>query len=688
MEINEYLPMFLAESREHLQDLNLAVVRVEETPDDAETIDEIFRIAHSLKGMSATMGFERIAALTHAMEDLFEVLRVRRGGLDREAIDVLLECLDALSATFEAIDTEGVETLAEAPLVERLEALVRSQSEQQDDEPVERPRPDQLEALAGGRRVVQLLVRLEDATLMPSVRALMTLTALADHGELLASIPAEDAVEEFDGRTIEMWLASDHEDASLEAAAHAVPDVTEVTLADASAADAEVSQPPPAPAATDASDALDGAPQESDVAGEVPAASIANEPQQPPTSAAGAAPERRTTAATSTVRVDAERLDQLMHVMGELVVHRTHVESLLEKTGVPGLQDAMNDLTRSSQALQAMVMQVRMIPVEAVFLRFPRLVRDLSGKLAKKVDLVLAGSDTELDRTVVDALGDPLVHLVRNSLDHGLEPEEEREAAGKPPTGTLEIAAHHTGGSVLISVRDDGRGIDPARVAAKAAERGLIAPDAIESVDMAQAIELLFSAGFSTAEEMSDISGRGVGLDAVRTTIRGLGGEVLVQSELGAGTTTQIRLPLTLAIVATLQVEAQGQPFVIHLDRVEMTVKLEDYPMRRVGGQRMLVLRDEVLPVLDLASSLGYPQATAATYGVAVRGSEGRVVLAVDHLVGQRELVTRPLPDGVGAHAALSGGAVLSSGQIALVLDCDALTATVKNEVAAVAAAV
>jgi two-component system chemotaxis sensor kinase CheA len=335
-----------------------------------------------------------------------------------------------------------------------------------------------------------------------------------------------------------------------------------------------------------------------------------------------------------------------------------------------------------------MVMQVRMIPVEAVFLRFPRLVRDLSGKLDKKVELLLSGSETELDRTVVDQLGDPLVHLVRNSLDHGLEPPEERVAAGKPAAGTLEISAQHTGGSVLISVRDDGRGIDPVRVAGKAAERGLIAADAVDSVDMGQAIELLFSAGFSTAEEMSDISGRGVGLDAVRTAIRGLGGEVLVQSELGAGTTTQIRLPLTLAIVATLLVEAQEQPFVVHLDRVEMTLKLEDYPLRHVGGQRMLVLREDVLPILDLAGSLGYGEATGASYGVAVRGADGRVVLAVDHLIGQRELVTRPLPDGVGAHPALSGGAVLSSGQIALVLDCDALTATGKNEAAAVAVAV
>jgi two-component system chemotaxis sensor kinase CheA len=688
MEVNEYLPMFLAESREHLQDLNLAVVRVEETPDDADTIDEIFRIAHSLKGMSATMGFARIAALTHAMEDLFEVLRIRRGGLEREAIDVLLECLDALSAAFEAIDTEGEEKLEQEPLVERLEALVRSQSEQH-TVVLERPDPAQLQAAAGGRRVVHVLIRLDEAALMPSVRALMALAAISDHGEILASLPAQDAVEQFDGDTIEAWLASEHEDELVQASVLAVPDVAEVILTDADTATAGEPRPAArkrgkrgkAAASVDASEVAAGEPEaESELAAAAAEAA--------PAPAANGAGERKTTAATSSVRVDAERLDQLMHVMGELVVHRTHVESLLERAEVPGLHEAMNDLTRSSQALQAMVMQVRMIPVEAVFLRFPRLVRDLSGKLDKKVELLLSGSETELDRTVVDQLGDPLVHLVRNSLDHGLEPPEERVAAGKPAAGTLEISAQHTGGSVLISVRDDGRGIDPVRVAGKAAERGLIAADAVDQVDMGQAIELLFSAGFSTADEMSDISGRGVGLDAVRTAIRGLGGEVLVQSELGAGTTTQIRLPLTLAIVATLLVEAQEQPFVVHLDRVEMTLKLEDYPLRHVGGQRMLVLREDVLPILDLAGSLGYGEATGASYGVAVRGADGRVVLAVDHLIGQRELVTRPLPDGVGAHPALSGGAVLSSGQIALVLDCDALTATGKNEAAAVAVAV
>jgi two-component system chemotaxis sensor kinase CheA len=662
MDIESYLPMFLAESREHLQELNLAVVKVEEDPGNAETIAEIFRIAHSFKGMSATMGFAHIAALTHAMEDLFEVLRERRGGLDREAIDVLLECLDTLGAAVEAVERDGQEELDETRLVERLHALVRSQTETAPAAP-SRPLPDDLVRLAGGRRVLHVQATLGDDTLMPSVRAFMVLTALSDHGELLASAPEQETLESFDGRLIEAWLASDHETETLEEVARSVPDVVAAVVGEQES-EAEDGQ-----AADDASTLTDE-----------PVALIA-----PAASEASATPKKAVT--TSTVRVDAERLDQLMHLMGELVVHRTLVESLLDSSEVPGLQHAMNDLTRTSQALQTMVMQVRMIPVEAVFLRFPRLVRDLSGKLDKKVELQLTGSETELDRTVVDALGDPLVHLVRNSLDHGLESAEERVSVGKPPTGVLEISARHASGSVLISVRDDGHGIDPARVAKKAAERGLIPHDAVETIDMQKAVELLFSPGFSTAEQMSDVSGRGVGMDAVRSAIRGLGGEVIVNSELGVGTTTLIRLPLTLAIVATLLVEAAGAPFAIQLDRVERTVKLADYPIRAVAGKRMLVLRDGVLPVVDLAGALGYTASEAPSYAVVVRGADQRIVLAVDQLVGQRELVTRPLPDEVSVRSALSGGAVLSNGQIALIVDCDALTTAARGAAAPVAVA-
>jgi two-component system, chemotaxis family, sensor kinase CheA len=646
METSEYLPMFLAEGREHLQELNLAVVRIEERPDDQETVDEIFRIAHSLKGMSATMGFAGMAALTHEMEDVFELLRQRKGGLPRAAIDVLLECLDALSAAVDAIDESGEEEIDPNALITRLKGLVRENDEIEEAAATEAAdAPVDLAELADGRRVVQISATLTEDVQIPSVRAYMVLSALAELGETLACRPTPDEVETFDGREIDVWMVSERADSELAGVVSSVSDVDHVEVTEA-VSDAAVET------------------------GEVPAEETA-------------APAAKTDApkpksgghnkGSSTVRVDAERLDQLMHFMGELVLHRTQVEALAADADVPGLSQAMQNLTRTSHALQAMVMQVRMIPVEAVFLRFPRLVRDLSTKLGKQVDLELVGKDTELDRTVVDALGDPLVHLIRNSLDHGLEGPEERQAAGKPATGTLHLSARHAGGNVVIEVRDDGRGINPVKVAEKAADRGLIPAEAVETTDMAKAIELLFHPGFSTAEVTSDISGRGVGMDAVRTTIRELGGEVLMTSVHGEGTTAQIRLPLTLAIMAALLVEVDGRPFAIPLDRIERTVRLADHTVRSVAGNRMLVMRDSVLPIVDAAERFGGSPAPEAEYAVIVRGSTGSLAVTVTTLFGQRELVTRPLPPEVAENSALSGAAVMSDGQIALIVDCDAL---------------
>ena len=653
METSEYLPMFLAEGREHLQELNLPVVRIEETPDDQDTVDEIFRIAHSMKGMSATMGFAGMAALTHEMEDVFELLKQRRGGLSRDAIDCLLQCLDALSAAVDAIDETGAEAIEPEPLIQRLKGLIRAdeqaEAEAAEDERPGAVAPDNLAELAGGRRVVQVSVTLRDDVQMASVRAYMVLSALAGLGETLACVPTPDEVDSFSGRQIDAWVVSERTDGELGEAAASVPEVDDVDVFEA------VSD-----AAVETGDV--GVGEEAAVAATPAAAASA------PAKSGGGHGK-----GSSTVRVDAERLDQLMHFMGELVLHRTQVEALAARADVPGLSQAMQNLTRTSHALQAMVMQVRMIPVEAVFLRFPRLVRDLSTKLAKQVDLQLVGKDTELDRTVVDALGDPLVHLVRNSLDHGLEGPEERKAAGKPETGILEISARHAGGNVVIEVKDDGRGIDPQKIAQIAAKKGLIAPEQVDSIDAKAAIELLFSAGFSTAETTSDISGRGVGMDAVRSSIRELGGEVVMTSEKGVGTCAQIRLPLTLAIMAALIVEADGRPFAIPLDRIERTVRLRDQAVRSVAGQRMLVLSDGVLPIVDASVRFGGPEMPEADYAVVVRGGNERLAFVVTKLIGQHELVTRPLPPEVAEGAALSGAAVLSDGQIALIVDCDAV---------------
>jgi two-component system chemotaxis sensor kinase CheA len=661
MDTSEYMPMFLAEAQEHLQELNLAVVRLEEDPRDRGTVDEIFRAAHSLKGMSATMGFAQIAKLTHEMEDVFELLRQRGEGLTREAIDTVLACLDALTGSFESIEADGEEALDPTPLVERLHGLVRARTAGQELERVATtPVPSVVLDTAVRQRVLHIVAVLDDQVLMPAVRAHMVFAATAEHGELIASAPPVDDIEQFSGQRLEAWVASEHEE---EAVTKTIANVSDVVAVEID----EVAAPAPAvPLAVAVAVAV--AEPELVVEADTPA-----EPARAAEPAKAAAP--RASSAARTVRVDAERLDALMHSMGELVIHRTAVEALTGSLDVPGLQQAMQELTRSSQALQAMVMQVRMIPVDVVFLRFPRLVRDLSGKLGKEVKLNLVGSETELDRTVVDALGDPLVHLVRNSLDHGLEPVEERVAAGKPDVGTLEISARHSGGSVVIQVRDDGRGIDPEAVARTAVKRGLIDAAAASEINMKSAVELLFAPGFSTAETTSDISGRGVGMDAVRTKIRELGGEVILDSVEGEGTIAQIRLPLTLAIVSALHVDVADGPYAIPLDRVERTLRLSEQMVRSVAGRRMLVLDDGVLQLLDGAEVFGRQNQSPPTphqFVVIVRAQEQRLALSVDDLIGQRELVTRPLPSAVSGEP-VSGGAALADGRIALIVDCDAL---------------
>ena len=636
MDTSQYTQMFLAECREHLQELNLAVVRVEEQPDDGATVDQIFRIAHSLKGMSATMGFAGMAALTHEMEDVFELLRKRTDGLSRDAVDVLLECLDALSAALDGIEADGVERMDPAALVDRLQGLVRERTPDQavarrgGEATIGTPEPV-AGAMAAGQAVLHARATLDHETLMPAVRAYMVLAAAADLGTIVASAPEAEDIEAFDGRVIDVWVAAEVETEALRAALAAVPDVASVEVQD------------------------DRPTQEA----------------APKLAAVATLDYART---TTTVRVDAERLDQLMHLMGELVVQRTRVEALSADAEVPGLNRAMQELTRCSQSLQAIVMQVRMIPVEAVFLRLPRLVRDLAAKLGKEVELELVGQDTELDRTVVDALGDPLVHLVRNALDHGFETPAEREAAGRPAAGALRISARHSGGNVVISVADDGRGVDPVAVAATAVRRGLLTPEQAEGLEPARAIDLLFASGFSTREAASDVSGRGVGMDAVRAKVREVGGEVWMTSEPGQGTVAQIRLPLTLAIMPALLVRAGGRTYAIALDRIDRSIMLEDHPVRSAAGQRMLVVGDAVIPLHDAATVLGHPADEDCEFAVVVHGHDRRVALAVSELVGQHELVTRPLPADVAELAPLSGAAVLPDGDIALLVDCDALT--------------
>ncbi|MGO9752767.1 MAG: chemotaxis protein CheW [Solirubrobacteraceae bacterium] len=674
MDTSEYMPMFLAESREHLQELNLAVVRLEEDPSDRQTIDEIFRIAHSLKGMSATMGFTAIAELTHHMEDVFELLRQRTGQLGVDAVNTVLACLDALSEAIDSIEEGGQERLDPQPLIEQLRRLVHSRTPEQQVERAggaQLPESSQIEAAqAAGTRVLYINATLTDDVLMPAVRAYMLFVALGDYGELIGSIPSKENVEQFSGREVEVWLASEVDEEIVVRASRTVSDVATVTVREhtetitGSLGDVEGA---PAPVIEEQQETVPA------TAAPGPAPAPASEVAAPQQASPTHPSPKSASQNNRTVRVDAERLDALMHLMGELVIHRTAVEARTASIDSPELDHAIQNLTRSSQALQSMVMQVRMIPVDVVLMRFPRLVRDLSTKLGKDVELELLGRETELDRTVVDALGDPLVHLVRNALDHGLEDSATRVAHGKSPAGKLTIGARHAGGSVVIEVREDGRGVDPQAVARKALSQGMIDAEQAAAIDMRGALELLFSPGFSTAETTSDVSGRGVGMDAVRTQIRELGGEVLVESTLGKGTSAQIRLPLTLAIVSALQIDVAGGAFAIPLDRVERTLKLDETCVRTIVGRRVLDLDSGVIPLLEGAQTFERKATGEHEVAVIVRGGDKRIGIAVDKLVGQRELVTRPLPAVILDGQPVSGGAVLADGQIALIVDCDAL---------------
>jgi two-component system chemotaxis sensor kinase CheA len=378
----------------------------------------------------------------------------------------------------------------------------------------------------------------------------------------------------------------------------------------------------------------------------------------------------------TTVRVGTDRLDSLMNLMGEMVIQRTRLTQLAQDHDHPDLRQAAEEITRVTNDLQLLVMQVRMMPVEAVFMRFPRMVRDLANSLGKKLELVISGEDTELDRTVIDELGDPLVHMLRNAVDHGLESPEERIAAGKPETGTVRLSARHEGNSVVIVVEEDGRGIDPEKLRQAVVAKGLLTEDDVRQLSDEEAVDLIFLPGFSTAKETTDVSGRGVGMDAVRAKINGLNGSVEIHSEVGAGSRFTIRLPLTLAIIQALLVRAADQTYALPLEATEETVVISREETRPVGGRECMVLRDRVVPLVQLREHLGLygdDRVDDDIQVVVVRVGSTRIGVVVDKLLGQQDIVIKHLPDFLGEIVGVAGATILGDGNVALIVDISAL---------------
>ena len=627
VDLNDYLGPFIDETEENLQKLSDALLALE--TGDTGVIDEIFRVAHTLKGMAATMGFNSMAALTHAMEDVFDAVRAGSLRLRRkEDATLLFRCLDVLTVQIGEIrqgkGDEGVDT---AELIEQLRALLLP-----------------LEKIGGSepksKGIRKLTVSLRPDSRLKGARAFMVLEALSPMGRVIdGTVPQERLLDgDFPGQSFDIFLESDFPDERIQEAVLAVSEVEKCEIAE--------------------------------VREELPASS----------GSAGPAADRRTADDGSlknlkvgrTVRIDVQKMDSLLNLVGELVIGKSRIERLARSGEYREFEEPILQLSRITKEIQDLVTKLRMQPIGFIFDRFPRLVRDLSQELGKKVSLEMEGRETELDRRVIEEIGEPMVHLIRNSLDHGIEPPSERILAGKPETGRVRIRAFQDGSSVVVSVEDDGRGVDREKVLQKALEGGFLSQERAETVTDRELFQFLFLPGFSTSEQVTELSGRGVGMDAVKTKVESLGGRLTMESVFGKGSTVKIRLPITLAIVLALLVKIDSRIYAIPLESVDETLRVGEDEVKHVNGTRVTMLRDQVLPLVDARVRYGLKpgEKTGALAVVVMRTGFRRIGFIVDDFIGQQEIVIKNFGNtGMSRIRWFSGGTILGDGSVALIID-------------------
>ena len=703
METNQYMEMFLDESHEHLQSLNDGLLGLEDNAEDLSILNEIFRNAHTLKGMSATMGYNKIAELTHEMEDVLDALRKEQLKVTEDIIDTLFKCLDSLEQMIDNVGNGDPEDLVDvSELVAKLSSISKGTpaggakpaaaapaAAPAAAAPAAAPAPaanasdilDDLteteksvirQAKEGGLRGFHITVYLSSSCLLKSARSYMVMNALDEVGEVLRSIPgAEELEQEHFENSFEVIMVSDAEEAAIK---EAVMNVSEVEKAEVEIIDPDA--PKAASPAAAASAPAASAPAASAPAAPANAPAPAPKPAAPkpaanaPAAGGGAGGQKKSHASQS-VRVDIDKLDILMNLMGELVINKVRIEQIGQTHRISELTETLEQMDRVTTDLQNIVMKVRMVPVSQVFNRFPRMVRDITKELNKEINLSIEGEETELDRTVIDEIGDPIMHLLRNSLDHGIEMPDERVAKGKPRVGEVGLIARHEGNNVVIMVTDDGAGIDADKIRKKAVEKGLYSQDEVDKMDDADAVRIIFLPGFSTAEKISDISGRGVGMDVVRSKIESLSGHVDVETHVNEGSVFKIKLPLTLAIIQAMMVRVQDEMYAIPLGSIDSTINIQLDDIKTVQNREVIVLRGEIIPIIRMEQNLLVPHVKDSDeiFVVVVHAGEAKAGLVVDRLIGQQEIVIKTLGNLFQGLKMFSGATVMGDGRIALILD-------------------
>ncbi|REE77728.1 two-component system chemotaxis sensor kinase CheA [Paenibacillus taihuensis] len=676
MDMNQYLSMFIDESREHLQSINENLLRLEESQEDLSFVQAIFRSAHTLKGMSATMGFEDMAALTHQMESVLDLVRNQKLEMSVFIFDALFRSTDSLESMVQDIMQGGTGRADVKENVTILKSIVSGDyiKENADGKDKSGHLPAHIDEfqfaimhqlIESGHNVFRVEVELEENCILKAARAYMVFKALEGSGEIVKSSPTVEEIEQerFD-RTFSVYYISQVEESEL---CRIIGNVSEIESVNVIGLTSDSLK-----------ELMVGQENTQNTMVTVADTQVVEQSRgKAEPSAKAAPPPGNALPATRTIRVDIERLDALMNLFSELLLDRVRLEQLASEIRRTELTETVEHMSRVSNDLQNVVMKLRMVSVDNVFNRFPRMIRDVAKSIGKKLELVITGADTEMDRIIVDEIGDPLVHMLRNSADHGIEQLAARVAAGKLETGTIQLRAFHSGNQVFIEIEDDGAGINGEKVLNRAMQQGLVTQDQASRMSEHEIYQLLFASGFSTAEQISDLSGRGVGLDVVKTKIESLGGRVQVDSKRGEGTTFSVQLPLTLTIITAMLIQIGPERYAIPLTTIVETACVRKDQLRYVSGMRMMEFRKNIIPVISLHDILQIPQTEleiAETIKIiVVRKGEKLFAIPVDDFLGQQEIVLKSLGKYLTNIIAISGATILGDGQVALIVDTNAL---------------
>lgn len=697
MDVSQYLEIFIDETKEHLQSLNEQLLVLEKEPDNADTINEIFRAAHSLKGMAGTMGFKRMQRLTHDMENVFSEIRNGKMNVTAGLIDVLFQCLDALEGYLDSILATADEgTNDNEPIIKQLNDMLSSASGNAGEAPekeelkvsesaatgdskyphnylniafAEHEKHAIREAIEKGLNVYGFTVFIQESCILKAARAFLVFKGIEEVGETITSVPSVQDIEderfEFDFSMVIITKESKEKVFDVVKNVSEIEEVVGTVITEESLNQQKQGE-----------NAAKSTQTELETVSAEPKASMTKSTKAVPAKTTGKTQGKPVV--NRTVRVDIEKLDVLMNLVSELIIAKNSLVSVSENElgqSSQGFHEQIEYLERVTTNLHESVMKVRMVPIESVVNRFPRMIRDLTKKLNKKMELFMSGEDTELDRTVIDEIGDPLMHLLRNSADHGLESTEDRIRRGKPETGSIFLDAYQEGNNVIIEVRDDGNGIDVEKVKNKAIDRGSITPEQVEAMTDKEIIDLLFLPSFSTAKKISDVSGRGVGLDVVKSKIEALGGDVSIKNKLGEGSTWTIRLPLTLAIIQALMVELGTEKYAIALGSIQTIEDIVVEDIKYVEAREVIHIRGTVIPLIRLNEVLGIPEQEDKENltVVIVKKADKLAGLVVDNLIGQQEIVIKSLGKYINIDKVISGATILGDGEIALILDVNTL---------------